>query len=558
LNGRGTSINYNRDGLPAADTLPTGVDLASRLAIVRTYAASHAPMTVALNMGRDRDFGRRYTYDVGNRLSTVTWGVPHRDGPLTLRDETRRTLSYDVGGPLSGFSDVHYWEELGPLVCPNPQDPRSCYRQVNPRSSTLRQATYSYDKLGNRTDLGGVAGTGNRLTSFDGYTLSYDDDGNLLRKLKAGVWDQTFAWNNLGQLVQVTTNGVVTSYGYDGWGRRIRKSTGTQSTRYVYDDDDLVAELNGAGILQREFVYHPGTDRPHSMRRSDGATFYYVTELPGHVAGLVDGSNNVVNKYEYTPFGESLAATEGTAQPLRYGSREYDPDTKLYYNRARFYDPHQGRFISQDPIGLAGGVNIYVYAANDPGNQTDPFGLDNCHAVKVEITDEDGMVHKGTLELCSGGGSTIGQILDYAALWGVGSGSEYWAGGVFATSGHGAGMSRCGPEGCPRRLERAIYYLINETTPLCQAMGRNALARFRAGGYVFDDLPNRGMTADPDEGTVTIYRNGMNLLGLSIPKAAGAVAHEELHFVWGRHTNPFNTRDEFYRMEDQCARRFVR
>jgi RHS repeat-associated protein len=63
---------------------------------------------------------------------------------------------------------------------------------------------------------------------------------------------------------------------------------------------------------------------------------------------------------------------------MRYASREWDGAAGLYYNRARWYDPYLGRFISEDPIGIAGGINLYAYAGNDPVNFFDPSGLDPC------------------------------------------------------------------------------------------------------------------------------------------------------------------------------------
>jgi RHS repeat-associated protein len=65
-------------------------------------------------------------------------------------------------------------------------------------------------------------------------------------------------------------------------------------------------------------------------------------------------------------------------QPLRFAARELDATAGLYYVRARWYDASMGRFISEDPIGLAGGINNYAYAANDPVNLSDPSGLGPC------------------------------------------------------------------------------------------------------------------------------------------------------------------------------------
>jgi RHS repeat-associated protein len=183
-------------------------------------------------------------------------------------------------------------------------------------------------------------------------------------------------WNSLGQLTQATVNGVVTTYGYDGFDRRARKTVNGVATRYLWDDDNLVAELDGNGNPIREYSYYPGIDRPHAVRRSsDGAVFYYVSEEPGHVVGLVNASNQVVNTYEYEPFGGVVAQTEQLAQPFKFAGREYDAETGLYFMRSRYYDPQLARFISEDPIGIEGGLNVFAYVNDDPANTTDPYGL---------------------------------------------------------------------------------------------------------------------------------------------------------------------------------------
>jgi RHS repeat-associated protein len=81
---------------------------------------------------------------------------------------------------------------------------------------------------------------------------------------------------------------------------------------------------------------------------------------------------------------------------LRFQGKLFDPETGLYYNNARYYDPVAGRFISEDPVGVAGGVNQYVYAGNDPINGSDVSGTDpdtggcgNCVEIILDTTSTD-------------------------------------------------------------------------------------------------------------------------------------------------------------------------
>jgi len=78
--------------------------------------------------------------------------------------------------------------------------------------------------------------------------------------------------------------------------------------------------------------------------------------------------------YAYSPYGETTALGADEGNPIQYTAREND-GTGLYYYRARYYDPVLKRFVSEDPIGLAGGVNMYAYVHAQPVNNTDPLGL---------------------------------------------------------------------------------------------------------------------------------------------------------------------------------------
>ncbi len=105
--------------------------------------------------------------------------------------------------------------------------------------------------------------------------------------------------------------------------------------------------------------------------------------------GLINRANfSLVNQYRYKPFGQADAASEGVANPLRYAGRELDTETGLYYMRARYYDPGTSRFVSEDPIGLDGGINVYAYAGNNPVTYRDPFGLEG-EQEEPDCTDPD-------------------------------------------------------------------------------------------------------------------------------------------------------------------------
>ncbi|HYR08210.1 MAG TPA: RHS repeat-associated core domain-containing protein, partial [Longimicrobium sp.] len=247
--------------------------------------------------------------------------------------------------------------------------------------SLAQSLGFAWDAEGFPT--GATRDPGNRVRAYGGYSYDYDADGNLTRKYSASGFSQTFTWNALGQLATTSVAGVGgVGYQYDGLGRRVSREDHTGNMiHYVYDGDDLVLEVDGAGNRIREYTYFPGIDRPHSMRQwaggGGGAIYYYQMQRPGHVSGLVNTSNQLVNEYRYTPFGTPVNGypVQGTPNPLQYMARELDALSGLYYVRNRWYDPQQGRFVSEDPIGLAGGVNQYAYVGNDPLGATDPTGL---------------------------------------------------------------------------------------------------------------------------------------------------------------------------------------
>lgn len=106
-------------------------------------------------------------------------------------------------------------------------------------------------------------------------------------------------------------------------------------------------------------------------------TYSFHYNAIGSTIAISDKSQNIINKYSYGPFGEVSSQIETVLQPFKFVGQfgVMTEPNGLYYMRARYYDPKVGRFISEDPIGLAGGLNLYLYCSNNPINWVDPYGL---------------------------------------------------------------------------------------------------------------------------------------------------------------------------------------
>ena len=146
--------------------------------------------------------------------------------------------------------------------------------------------------------------------------------------------------------------------------------------------------------LQARYTHGPGIDEPLILERDLDAsgtfepneTFFYHTDALGSITELTDSTGTAVEHYVYDAFGNlTLFDAQGIELSIHdsrstihysYTGREFDPESGLYYYRARYYDPRIGRFTQADPIGFQGGdPNFYAYVGNNPVNFTDAFGL---------------------------------------------------------------------------------------------------------------------------------------------------------------------------------------
>ena len=164
------------------------------------------------------------------------------------------------------------------------------------------------------------------------------------------------------------------SFKYDPFGRRIEKVSPTTTSIFAYDGNDLVETVNSSGGVVARYSQGQDIDEPLAELRS-GGTSYYEVDGQGSVSSLTSTAGALANTYTYDSFGNTIATSGTLSNPFRYAAREFDTETNLYFDRARYYDPSTGRFLEEDPIQFEGSVNFYAYVGNDPVDATDPFGL---------------------------------------------------------------------------------------------------------------------------------------------------------------------------------------
>lgn len=202
--------------------------------------------------------------------------------------------------------------------------------------------------------------------------MTYDANGDLTQTSGQGT-TVTYTWNARHQLVGISGGGTTASFAYDGLGRRISKTVNSVTTDFLYDGLNPVQELSGGSPVANLL---PGLGIDEFISRTEGGTTStFLTNALGSTIALTDGTGTVQTEYTYDPFGMVTVTGTSSTNPFQFTGREHD-GTGLVYYRGRYYSPVLQRFLSEDPIGFAGGdANLYAYVFNSPTNFTDPSGL---------------------------------------------------------------------------------------------------------------------------------------------------------------------------------------
>ena len=263
---------------------------------------------------------------------------------------------------------------------------------------------YAYDSAGRRTRVGGslastglpvaVATTsynsGNHQTGFGGQTLTYDNNGNL-----RSDGTNTYTWNARNQLASMNGMGLTASFQYDALERRRTKSINGSATSFLYDGVNAVQEQSGGSATANMMTL--AIDQLITRADSSG-TVSSLTDALGTIIALTDSTGAIQTQYSYEPFGKTTATGAANANSSKYTTRE-DDGNGLYAFRNRYYSPTLQRFISEDPIGLTGGINLYAYAGNNPISFRDPFGLKPSDPGFQKLTIATHSVYAGHMQL---------------------------------------------------------------------------------------------------------------------------------------------------------------
>jgi len=254
---------------------------------------------------------------------------------------------------------------------------------VNPLPTNPLE-TFTYDPVGNRINSNqngaSIFNSANQLTEDANFTYQYDNNGNMTGKIaKLGGAVTQYEYDAENKLVRVVSPTNTANYRYDGLGRRVEKEViagTTVVTKYVYDNEDILLELNGANAIVARYTHGPGIDEPLIMEKN-AQSFYYHADGLSSITELTNQAGGVIQRYAYSSFGKIESQLDPNfIQPYTFTAREFDPETGLHYYRARHYDPTMGRFLQNDPLGFAGGnANLYVYVRNNAVTWIDPFGL---------------------------------------------------------------------------------------------------------------------------------------------------------------------------------------
>ncbi len=198
-----------------------------------------------------------------------------------------------------------------------------------------------------------------------------------------------YTYDDFGRLAStVTAEGDIQKNCYDAEGLRAEMEENGRLVQFLYNEDrEVVAEKDYSGNIIR---YIRGLGLISSDSENAKTYYHYVCDEQGSVSHIIRGEDKesgvseqgreqdrILNHYEYDAFGNTISCKEQVENRFRYQGEQYDPITRQYYLRARYYNPVIGRFIQEDTY-YGDGLNLYEYCRNNTITYKDPTGHNIC------------------------------------------------------------------------------------------------------------------------------------------------------------------------------------
>ncbi len=449
-NGRQWSFTYDANANMLSKTTPSGevtnytYDNLDQLRAVEYPESSTVSYTYDANGNRktmtDSVGTTSYDYDELNRLTTVTncYGQTVSYGydetgqlqSLTYPDGEQVTYNYDATDRLKSLTDwlgdtttytrdssgliktIEYGN--GAIVETNYDDVGRLISMINKSSAgaIISSHDLTLDGVGNiiessmdipllPTDIGRTAvmiyDDANRLSTVSATLFSHDDDGRMTSAPNK-VDPIQYTFNAYDLITSVTHSGIITdTYTYDGDGRRIARTTGGLTKRYVIDPTGgdmhkMLAETNDSDTIQQYYIYGDGL-----VSQINGADHhYYHFDPSGNTLTLSGEAGTITDSYAYEPFGNTTV-NGTTHNPFRFVGRfgVMDDVNGLHYMRARYYRSDLRRFVSLDAlygeVGNPLSLNRYQYVGGNPIAKTDSTGLSGVLTIHSKGSSISGM-----------------------------------------------------------------------------------------------------------------------------------------------------------------------
>jgi len=372
---------YDAAGNRTRLTYPDGAyvdyvyDELDRLKILRDDASvdqvtySYDELSRVKHMLRASGVTSDFTYDRASRVKTIL-----HDSPVAGVLESL-AYNYSASGSIEDMTDHNGLHVFG-------YDATYQLTSVDyPAASPFPDITYNYDDAGNRTSTvtsGGtvayVANALNQYTSVGGVAQTYDLNGNL-----TSDGTNTYGFDAETRMNSSTTSSGSVSYLYDAFMRRTKKTVAGTATHFLWSRDQLVAEHDASHVRQARYVVGP-SHAPLQIGYGAGLLEPRGDVHADHLEApltISDTASMRVWHSDFDAFGDRHVDPLSTVElNVRLPGQYLDSESGLHYNRYRYYIVANGRYLSPDPIGQYGGVNLFSYANSNPLAVTDFLGLD--------------------------------------------------------------------------------------------------------------------------------------------------------------------------------------